>query len=182
MKTSYLLPCSCGKDVPVAANQSGLPVRCECGREMTVPALRGLAGLRQIETDESADAVDASASWGPRQGVVFLGLVILVASLLASLVLWYGRPQPPIPPGFDEWNQTDVDERTPEELLDLWEALREGPADPEWAQHTATYLFAERQFRNWLTLVLGVAGLGLLVVIGGLVMPSRRLARPVASR
>lgn len=177
MKTSYLLPCPCGKEVPVAANQSGLPVRCACGTELTVPALRGLAGLRQVETDDPVATIDTAGSWGPRQGMVFLGLVILVASLLASLILWYGRPQPPIPTGFDEWNQKDVEERTPEELLDLWEVLREGPADAEWAQHTATYLFAERQFHNWLTLVLGVAGFGLLVVVGGLLIPSRRTAR-----
>lgn len=174
MKTSYLLPCSCGKDVPVAANQSGLPVRCECGTELTVPALRGLAGLRRIETDEPLAAADTSASWGPRQGVVFLGLVILIGSLLASLLLWYGRPRPPIPPTFDEWNQSDVDQRTPEELLDLWDILREGPADPEWASHTASYLYAERQFHNWLILVLGVAGLGMVLVLGGLLTRPRR--------
>lgn len=182
MKTSYLLPCPCGKEVPVAANQSGLPVRCECGTELTVPALRGLAGLRRVESEEQAVLPDASASWGPRQGVVFLGLVILIGSLLASLTLWYGRPRSPIRPDFDEMNQNDVEQRTPEELLDLWEVLREGPADPEWASQTAGYLYAERQFHNWLKLVLGVAGLGTLLVIGGLLIPSRRVVRPAASR
>jgi hypothetical protein len=181
MKTSYLLPCQCGKDVPVAANQSGLAVHCECGAELTVPALRGLAGLRRTESVEAAPTTDVAA-WGPRQGVVFLGLVILIGSLLASLVLWYGRPRPPIPPAFDEWNQNDVEERTPEELLELWEILREGPADPEWASHTAGYLYAEREFRNWLTLVLAVAVLGLVLTLAGLLarFGRRRLPAPPA--
>ncbi|MEX2114129.1 MAG: hypothetical protein WD845_13140 [Pirellulales bacterium] len=97
----YLLPCSCGQKVPVSIRHAGQMVRCVCGAELEVPALRG---LRELEGAAGATA-PARRAWGDRQRVVF-GLA--VASLVAFAVAGYlalGLPPGPEPPAVVEIDQ-----------------------------------------------------------------------------
>lgn len=36
-KTTYLLPCSCGREIPIEPRQAGETVSCECGRTSAAP-------------------------------------------------------------------------------------------------------------------------------------------------
>ena len=73
--TRYLLPCVCGRRIPVAASQAGEQLQCECGQKLEVPTLRHLAALDRLEQHEVAPRRDKS--WGARQGLVFLGASII---------------------------------------------------------------------------------------------------------
>ena len=83
----YLLPCSCGKSIAVSVSQAGDKVHCECGQELEVPTLRQLRELAPEQTDSTE-----SASWGFRQGVITLGLIL--ASLMAATSGWFYATQP----------------------------------------------------------------------------------------
>src|SRR5487761_135342 len=96
MQTRYLLPCRCGKKIEVDAHQSGLVVRCACGAQQPVPTLRGLAVLERTEA-ASLPSAPAASGWGPRQGLVFLGLVVIALSLLSWFALRLNLPDPVTP-------------------------------------------------------------------------------------
>jgi hypothetical protein len=88
MKAVYLLPCSCGKKVPVDAGQAGAKVTCECGQQLAVPTFRALRDLEQ-EKPVAAVAVGAaeSSEWNPVRGIMFsLGMLL---SLIAAVLICY---------------------------------------------------------------------------------------------
>lgn len=178
MRTSYLLPCSCGKKIEVDANQSGLAVRCQCGAEQTVPTLRGLAALERVEAAELASA-KAGPSWSMRQGLIFLGLVILVGSLIGWLVLRLTiRPQPITPfENFQEFNRQYINELAPETLIAEWDKYRKGIEDPEWRLAMDYFLAREQEYHQALYVVAFVAAVGLVILIIGFCMPKARAAQ-----
>jgi len=84
MTTQYLLGCDCGKKVRVEAAQAGQMVRCKCGEPLEVPTIRGLARLERIES-KSAD--EPRRGWKMRDGAAFLGVVFIVAAVVAAITL-----------------------------------------------------------------------------------------------
>ena len=44
-RTTYLLPCSCGREISIEPQQAGETVRCECGRTCSVPTMREVRSL-----------------------------------------------------------------------------------------------------------------------------------------
>ncbi len=81
MSNQYLLPCSCGKSVSVSQTQAGDIVTCVCGTNLTVPSIRELRKLRQVESlTRPQYRVKQESNWSPLQGVLFaLGLLLVVA-------------------------------------------------------------------------------------------------------
>ena len=130
--TTYLLPCNCGKKLPVEAPQAGQTVRCSCGESLEVPTIRGLAKLQRVAQPASAGS---GPRWGPRKGVLFLGAVIAVLALITAGVLHLRRHQ--VAKGFtipdttftderaEEIRQT-VDEMSPARAWFWWKRLRGG--------------------------------------------------------
>lgn len=49
MSQKYLLPCSCGKSVPVETSQAGSDVVCQCGETLKVPSMLKIKKLRPLE-------------------------------------------------------------------------------------------------------------------------------------
>lgn len=97
----YLLPCSCGQNVEVEAKQAGLQVACKCGKKQEVPTLRGLKQLSLVAGSQQEAAAQAS-TWGPRQGITFLGVVVLLCGLAGAGVLWFTWPKFDMP-DFDKF-------------------------------------------------------------------------------
>lgn len=53
MNTSYLLPCTCGRNVNINVRQAGGTITCTCGAQLDVPALRQMRDLEEAAYDES---------------------------------------------------------------------------------------------------------------------------------
>lgn len=49
MSQKYLLPCSCGKFVPIETAQAGSDVVCQCGQSLKVPSMLKIKKLRTVE-------------------------------------------------------------------------------------------------------------------------------------
>ncbi len=111
MATKYLLPCECGKSVPVDVGQSGLTISCDCGASLQVPTLQGLKRLPLAEIDAPAP----KPSWGRRQGRTLLGALIAVIGFAAAVT----QSQAP------KLGWPEVPEMPPKVALDTWNSFKE---------------------------------------------------------
>jgi hypothetical protein len=119
----YLLPCSCGRQVPVSASMAGQQVRCDCGSELEVPTLRHLGHLPR---DEHASLSPKHRTWTPRQQRSFVFLVLgLGAGLLAAYLAWR-MPQAPVIIPAREVDQQVIDASTPDDIHTAFEELKKG--------------------------------------------------------
>lgn len=177
MPTTYLLPCQCGKKNEVDSNQAGLSVRCECGTQLAVPAMRGLSALERVETAAPTVSSKPTAAWGIRQGFIFLGSTIMVLSALAALGLWLVTPTPPsLRETYQEEIRSEIDRRTPEQVMELWEHLRLGIEDQGWEMMWSNYEALMADMIASELVAGGFAAIGLLLVLIGLLQRPRQAA------
>lgn len=92
MSNARLLPCSCGRKVPVRPSQAGQTVRCACGAELRVPTWREIAAL-ELQSVHSASAV--GAAWGWPERLLLLGVAALAVAVVLSAYLLLTRPIQP---------------------------------------------------------------------------------------
>ncbi|HUY89053.1 MAG TPA: hypothetical protein VMV10_09985 [Pirellulales bacterium] len=184
MTAYYLLPCSCGKKIEVDASQSGLNVRCECGAEVTVPAMRGLRELERTSAPTAARRPESPVSnWGARQGLMFLGTLILLCAALPAALTWRHYPQPPeLVANFEELNREDIDQATLMQTFELWKQLRKDFAEEGEIPAMHIYLVMEEKARTRLIFLGVIGGIGLLMAIGGFSMKSAPTREPAYSR
>jgi hypothetical protein len=176
MATHYLLPCPCGKKNEIDSSQSGLTVRCACGAELSVPAMRGLANLERVERSSAPMPGQSSGTWGRRHGVVFLGGVILTFAALATLYFWMGIPQRPVLlPNYEDINRQYNDQLSPEDSFTQWhEILQKGITEQEFETQLDIIDRITENILQWQMVCGGFAAVGLLLIIVGLLMPSDR--------
>ena len=100
MRTIYLLPCDCGREIPIESRQAGETVRCECGRTCAVPTMREVQNLRPAPVSGAAPMA-ARPAWGNSQRLLVAGLVVLLLAAIAAAILHgqfsdqFGRLRPP---------------------------------------------------------------------------------------
>ena len=152
MKKKYLLPCSCGREIPVGTSQAGDRVVCKCGAELDVPTMLGLARLEEVVEAEPA-AKTKRPTWGIRQGLPLLGGILILAGAAAATVLWFGRPRAP-----------DVTRLSPSSAIPLWREFRKGISS-ELTLPERLYREASRWYRGWMILAGGVGLVGVLMIV-----------------
>lgn len=180
MATHYWLPCSCGNKNEIDANQAGLTVRCSCGTELSVPAMRGLADLERVERTAAPAASQTASAWGRRHGVVFLGGVILTLAALLALFFWSRiPPRPALLPDYEAINRQYNDQLSLDDSFALWhELLQKGITDPGLEAQLDIIDRITENIMQWEMVCGGFAAVGLLLIVVGLLMPSDR--RPAA--
>jgi len=179
MTTHYLLPCNCGKKNEVDSGQAGLNIRCSCGAELAVPTMRGLNQLERAEAPPAGRRQVAArqSTWGAPQGLIFLGLLILLGAMLPAGLTWYTYPQPPrLRDDFEKLNRNDIDPMTLLQTWELWKNLRKDFAEEPEIPEMYQYRVLAKAARERLIFMGVVGGIGLLLVIAGL------LIRPVGGR
>jgi hypothetical protein len=123
----YLLPCSCGQSIPVGRAQAGQQVTCACGKELTVPTLRG---LRELQPAPPEKARSSPRAWTPLHGVLFAsGIVAAVVGVIVAIhnVRLYAVVQNYTDDQSQdviEHEASHIDIATPEQLLVLWNQER----------------------------------------------------------
>lgn len=139
----YLLPCTCGRKIPVSSSQAGETLTCECGQSLTAPKLRE---LRQLETAPDTQPPARRLAWSQMQGVLFLfgGLLLLAAGVVVVLAMLQRTQlvteQPQIiPERMDEY-LAEIDRNSPAENYEVWktEVLEEGlhrSHEPDFVYH-----------------------------------------------
>lgn len=164
MATHYLLPCQCGKKNEVDSSQAGLHVRCECGAELPVPTMRGLSALERIDRAAEKPGAAGGSNWGRRQGLMFLGGVLLAGAALVALFFWSLFPTRPMLQ-FDYEAQQQL---SPVDSFAEWRELQKGIELPEAEMHVIRFEQITDELWKWEMVCGGIAGVGLLLIIVGL--------------
>src|SRR5260221_8593002 len=167
----FLLPCACGRQLPVTAAQAGDQLQCECRQRIEVPTLRHLAALERVEDS----AARRAKSWGARQGLVFLGASIIAIAAVCLLVLQLQKPQPI----HEQLIQTNIEKMTPAQIWAAWPALQHGIMRSLLPVEAAIYQqrkYEIESWQDWRRATMAVAGAGIVLVAIGLliVRPPRR--------
>jgi Domain of unknown function (DUF1922) len=167
----FLLPCACGRQLPVTAAQAGDQLQCECGQRLEVPTLRHLAAFERLEEA----APQRVKSWGVRQGLVFLGASIIAIAAVCLLVLQLQKPEQI----HEQLIQTNIEGMTPAEMWRAWPILERGirrSLFPGEVSVLARNLLDIRTWEQWRLMALAVGSIGVLLVAIGLfiVRPPRR--------
>lgn len=164
MRDSYLIPCGCGREIPVEATQSGQEITCQCGQRLEVPTMRKLRTLQRVK--RVGEAKRPAATWGARQAVLLLGAIITLGGLAWAAYLYYFL-QPRI---------LKIEDLTPFQSWVAWqEELRPGLRQPPpWEK---PYLKGMKDFGRWLVVSQAVIGLGVVVMLSSVVIPKKGPAR-----
>ncbi len=105
MSQKYLLPCSCGKTVPIEPSQAGGNVRCECGQTLKIPSLLQIKKLPVADFDSAEQLVLTEDGMKPTSGansssvaasICLIGSVLTVAAVglcLYTVLLTYPKPE-----------------------------------------------------------------------------------------
>ncbi len=88
---TYLLPCSCGREIPIEPRQAGGTVRCECGQTCTVPTMRAVQSLRPASAS-STTPTGTKPAWGNPQRFLVAGLVVCLLAVIAAAILYRQFP------------------------------------------------------------------------------------------
>ena len=168
MNAMYLLPCSCGRKVPVQLRQAGETIKCDCGISLEVPTLTGMKSLQKSEAVEEPKIAKTAWTTGHRL-TFFGGLVILVAIGIGGWLLWYGPSDPYAnftPEGMIQAAQT----RTPIQSLRLWQMLVRSGLEhhKRWAEIVFADIQAQYNVYWW---ILGlVVGIGVALLAAGIIV------------
>jgi len=105
MSLKYLLPCSCGQDVPIETSQAGGNVLCNCGLSVQVPSLLKIKKLQLASETQSQSLLATTGAavstiqtpMGGRVhfGVFWIGLILtIVAGLYCAYTVLFSFPKP----------------------------------------------------------------------------------------
>ena len=182
MKAVYLLPCSCGKKVPVDAGQAGAKVTCDCGQQLAVPTFRALKDLEQ-ERPVAAVAAGAigggTSEWNPARGVMF-SFGMLISMIAAVLICYHLYTYWVMWDGGEAWKQDHlkemreaVDYLAPADaLVDFQDMATKGltvDGVPPWSQVAAM----RDSSRRWLLGALVALAVGLVSLTASLIGAGR---------
>lgn len=174
---TYLLPCSCGREIPVSTTQAGEEVTCECGTRLEAPTMRGMTllkrsdpqsirgGLKRSQSGEKgrtrgSAAKTPTSSWGGRQRVLLVGTVITIVGLALAIFFHVTRPR-----------LAPIESLAPYTTWQLWHDLRTGvDRRPQWEEY---YLEGVAIRQRWVVVASTIGGIGVLIMACSMLVPSR---------
>jgi hypothetical protein len=175
VNTLYLLPCPCGRKLPIQSRQAGEIITCHCGNSIEVPTMLGLKKLEQAELPVMP--VTAKSIWTAGHRIIFLGgLVVFAAILIGAWLLWI-RPVDPYADFTPDQMQKIAELLTPIQSLRFWQILERGGL--EFHKRGVDIAFADLkvQYRVYWWLTGLTAGIGVLLIAGGIIVLSLRKRR-----
>ena len=157
----YLVPCACGRKVPVEPRQAGQTVVCACGEALEVPTLLRLAALEQEPS--AAAAPPPVASWGLGQAIALVGLAVLLSALAGAIYLCFQRPS--LPTADAQKIHDVVQKMPPATVYRNWKLLRDQGLNPKDTAIVDAYDEAVLRYRLWWAAVLLAAIAGIVAIV-----------------
>jgi hypothetical protein len=176
VNTIYLLPCPCGRKIPIQARQAGEIVTCQCGASTEVPTLLGLKCLEQAKLP--SQPITPKTAWGAGHRLIFLGVLVLLFTIGMGIWLFRSRPTDPYANFTPEQMMRLAEECNPMQSWRLWHKLAIDGL--EFHKGGAEITFADRQAQHrvfWWLLALG-AGSGLTLVAAGIIVLNSKKKKP----
>ena len=181
MSVRYLVTCpACQKQLPVEAGRAGGVASCVCAAAVDIPPMRVLRTLPQelMPATGSQPGVDrANANWGLRQGLMLLGVLLILAGGGLALNKTIKFPKPPYLTHQELENMADVefDKMNLTDSWVFWKTFIEPQGltnEPSPQEHD--YLRRAAEARQWLSIYYTIAGVGVALVVAGFFIPSQR--------
>ncbi len=164
----YLLPCQCGRKTPVDSAKAGQTIECECGAKLEVPTLGGLKNLERVVTPKPA----TKTTWGPRQQVLLIGIIICATGLGIAGYFRHYRPLPPPRELRIELIPKHVESLSLMQTLALWGALERGLPEHSALEQQA-YQKARDAYHRRAGVALFIAAVGLVMMVISLFIPKK---------
>jgi hypothetical protein len=165
---TYLLPCNCGRKIPVEAPQAGEIVACACGASVEVPTLLGLRKLELAEAPPQPAII--KTTWGAGQRLIFLGAIVILIAVAIGVWLFYIRPMDPFANISPDQMKEKAEILSPAQSLHLWEMLDKGGLNPRKRGSEIVFEGMQAQYRIYWWLVGIVAGTGSVLIAAGIVL------------
>ncbi|MHB8972155.1 MAG: hypothetical protein ACYC3X_06590 [Pirellulaceae bacterium] len=164
----YLLPCPCGKSVPVEISQAGQTARCGCGNTLNVPAMRL---IRQLPVADAAapSKFRNERSWSVLQGVLFAsGLTLLGIGLAMAAYYQWGRSS--LDTQERPWDNVaedhkSIDAWSIDQTWEAWKNVRGESIGPYTPPAFVAYRFISAYWLRNVFKGLMVAGVGSLLLV-----------------
>lgn len=177
----YLLPCSCGRKIPVQLRQAGEIVKCDCGNSIEVPTLSIIKKLERAQAPAEHKMIQPNWTFG--HGLIFVGGLVILIAIGLSVWLVLSRLSDPFANFTPEGMIQAAHTRTPLQSLRLWQMLEKGGL--EHHKRGAEIAYEDEQKRQtviwWLWSLLPISGLGLIaagfIVLNFKKKKSRQTAR-----
>ncbi len=163
--SKYLLPCSCGRSVPVEVSHAGRQVRCDCGASLEVPTMLELARLQRVEEA----AAPATGQWGVPQQFIMTGIAVLLIAISGGVWLALSVPQLPHPAVDVEKARSEIQSAKPIQTLQIWRQLRRGlppGANPAMIKYDDQLC----RYRIWLGTAAVATVIGAALIAAGLLL------------
>jgi hypothetical protein len=164
----YMLPCSCGRNIPVELRQAGEIIKCECGTSVEVPTLGGIKNLQRVETD--AEPKKATDIWTTGHRLTFFGGLVILAGVVIGGWLFWTRPVDPYANFTPEQMIQAAASRTPIQSLRLWQMLVSSGLEHHKRAAEIDYADNLLKFRVYWWILGIVFGIGVALVAAGIIV------------
>jgi hypothetical protein len=168
VSTYYLLPCPCSRKIPVQARQAGERITCACGATLEVPTLLGIKKLECAAV--SAESIAPKATWTAGHRIIFLGALVIFASVVVGIWLFLIRPTDPYANYSPEKVKQMVEAATPIQSWRLWHAWEMGGLQRRKSGYESYLTEQKTQYQIYWILLSITAGTGLAITTAGIVM------------
>lgn len=165
MKTTYLLPCCCGRTIPVEPPQAGEAIQCTCGKTVQVPTLLEMTALERSEPEVPASP--PSAGWGWPQRLVLFGVVMAAASCVAALVVVEKRPMAPTENITPEFVRGQIQRLSPAATISFFRRTVETGLESKKLPPEQAYDEAMERYWSWLVILAVMGGVGTATIVLG---------------
>ena len=171
MAAKYLLPCNCGKDHVVEPRQAGQTILCGCGDTLIAPTLMEMRLLEPAPT--AAPTGPSTTSWGHRNGLRLVGIVLLFLGVGGEIWLYLHTPTSRFDVIDPELVQAPYKSLPAVRTWDVWQQWKQG-LDRRIDQQ---YAAALQQFRIFQAAVGGIAVAGAGLILASMLGPRRPAVR-----
>lgn len=179
MSARYLLTCpACEKQIPVEAGRAGGTTTCSCGASVDVPTVRVLRTLPQetVAVTSTGDKPDVPQStWGQKQGVMLLGLLLILAGGVPAAYKWVTFPKPPFRTQDEIRDVADIqfEKMSLSDTWQFWKTYIEPQGlTREPTIYEAAYVRQSADIQQWIFLYCGVAAVGVILLLAGMFLRS----------
>ncbi len=168
MDTIYLLPCSCGRKMPVNPRQAGESITCTCGASLEVPTLLNLRILQRAELPPQPEI--HKKAWGAGQRLIFLGVIVILFAIAIGGWLFWIRPTDPYAYLSQEQIKQSVPALTPIETWRLWLLLEKGGLERHKRGSEIFFASQRAQYLIYGELLAILSGVGLTLIAAGIIV------------
>ena len=164
----YLLPCSCGRKIPVHLRQAGEIVKCECGTSIEVPTLSGVKKLERLEA--LVEPKIAQHHWTLGHALIFVGGVVVLFMVGIGIYLYISGPRDPYASFTPEQMIQAAATRTPIQSLRLWQMLERSGLEHHKRGAEIAFTDMQAQYRVYWWILFMVVGIGTALAAAGIIV------------